>query len=299
MASLVYGEELYSYTFQLGKDVLRYVEDFEYRNRIKVNKRHLYFGLSVNSIYMNDTINGMIYWELSQKDDAITLGVAYNSQQAIIDTFHKFTSVVSPLTTVFNENTLHYQLRNKYAFIEEFKLVIAKQQVPELFSFFSCALRYKQVNYWLKNDFTDMTKMYAQELVNSLCILCEASLKDISLVTQSVLGKILNTDIPNISLSLSNVLGHSYPKPNTGLFATYPTLTDADFNTSLQLIIASIKSLTLSDDEMKAHLIYLTYMLRNNALHDVRASLNYYNNANQFDEVIILLFASASMIRNL
>jgi hypothetical protein len=293
------GRENYSFAREIGFSILRIIHKFETDNSVFINKSHLYFGLSLNSIYLNDTINAMIYWELSQEEESKTLGAAYNATTAINNSITKFSSVINPASFSLKENQLYNGLKDNYTFIRDFSDTLKTQQAPELFSYFSSALRFRQVDFWLKNNFTAMTKTYGQELVNSLCILCEANLKNFPATTKSMFRPIINYDLPNINSAVSNLIGSSHPVPARGLFVTYLSDSEIEFNTSFPLLIAAIKTNTLGTDSLKAHLIYGAYMLRNKSLHDYNPNLIYYNNKELFADTIGLLLAAVCAIKSL
>lgn len=293
------GRENFSFAREIGFSILRIIQKFETDNSVSVNKSHLYFGLSLNSVNLNDTINAMIYWELSQEEESNTLGATYNSTTAINDSITKFSSVINPVSYSLKENHLYNGLRSNYTFIQDFSDTLKAQQAPELFAYFSSALRFRQIDYWLKNNFTAMTKNYSQELVNSLCILCEANLKNFPAITKTMFGPIINHDLPTINPTVSALVGCSHPAPPNGLFVTYPSGTETEFNTSFPQLVAAIKTNTLNSDNLKAHLIYGAYMLRNKSLHDYNPNLTYYNNKWLFADTIGLLFAAISAIKSL
>jgi hypothetical protein len=246
------GRENFSFVREIGSYILRTAKKFEADNSVFINKSHLYFGLSLNSIYLSDTINAMIYWELSQEEESNTQGAAFNPTNAINNTIGKFSSVINPVNLSLNSNQLYSGLKDNYTFITDFTTILSGLHTPELFAYFSSGLRFRQVDYWLRNDFTAMTKIYSQELVNSLCILCEANLKNFPVITQTMFGNILNTDLVNINATVSGSVGVS--NPASGLFITYPSRTEADFNASFPQLLNSIKTNTLSDENLKAHL---------------------------------------------
>lgn len=293
------GRENFSFAREIGFSILRIIQKFETDNSVSVNKSHLYFGLSLNSVNLNDTINAMIYWELSQEEESNTLGATYDSSTAINTSITKFSSVINPVSYSLKENHLYNGLRSNYTFIQDFSDTLKAQQAPELFAYFSSALRFRQIDYWLKNNFTAMTKNYSQELVNSLCILCEANLKNFPAITKTMFGPIINHDLPTINPTVSALVGCSHPAPPNGLFVTYPSGTETEFNTSFPQLVAAIKTNTLNSDNLKAHLIYGAYMLRNKSLHDYNPNLTYYNNNWLFADTIGLLFAAISAIKSL
>ncbi len=291
------GRENFSFVREIGIAILRLIKKYEDDNAIRVNKSHLYFGLSLNSIYLNDTINAMIYWELSQKEESLILGSVFNASTAISDSIGKFSSVINPVSYSLKESLLYGGLRNHYSFIPDFSEVLKAQPPPEIFAYFSAALRFRQIDYWLKTEFTAMTKIYSQELINSLCILCEANLKNYPAVTRNMYGPIINDDLVNINAGVSSLIGTS--NPPSGLFLSYPTNSELNFNTYYPQLVTAVKSNSLLEDNLKAHLIYGAYMLRNKSLHDYNSGLIYFNNNVLFEDTIGLLFAAVAAIKAL
>jgi len=297
------GRENFSFIREIGTYILQTTKKFESDNSVSVNKSHLYFGLALNSIYMSDTINAMIYWELSQEEESHTQGAAFNPTAAINNIIGKFSSVINPVTVSLNSNQLYSGLRDHYACISDFATTLGLQHTPELFAYFSSGLRFRQIDYWLKNDFTAMTKIYGQELINSLCILCEANFKDLGVT--GTLGSILNNSLSGLNASVSSIVGRSGNSRATpavlptGLFLTYQTGNDVQFNTNFQILVNAIRTNTLTEEGLKAHLIYGAYMLRNKSLHDYNPNLIYYNNKSLFSDAIGLLFAAVWAIKKL
>jgi len=297
VAQTTIGRENFSFAREIGNLILNLTNKYETDNNIHVNKSFLYFGLSLNSIYLNDTINAMIYWELSQEEESNTFGAAFDPTIAINNTIDRYSSVINPIKYSLKQNDLYNGLLSNYNFIPDFTDILRGQHTPELFAYFSSGLRYKQVDYWIKNNFTAMTKIYSQELINSLCILCEANLKNIPSVTNNMIGPILINDIPTINPSVASHIGGN--NPASGLFSLYPSKTEADFNTSFPALINVVKTNSLNVDNLKAHLIYGAYMLRNKTLHDFNPNLVFYNNKHLFADTIGLLFASVCAIKSL
>ena len=299
LVSATIGAEHYSFVRSIGNTVKGTIEDYEREKGVTINKRHLYFGFSLNALYMNDTINAMIYWELYMKEEHRVSGAAYNAVAALNRTIQQFTSAINPITSGINDNPLYKILKPKYTFIEDFPTLLPKYHSPEIFSYFSSGVRHRQIGYWIKKEFTDMSKMYGQELINALCILVEASFKDLG--ASGMLGPILNHFLPGYNAAVSHVIGLSAdgPRPATGLFLSHKTKTEAEFNTNFPLIIAAVKGGGLADDQLKGYLIYGAYMLRNKSLHDYNPNLAYYNNRDLFIDTIGLLFAAVSVMKHI
>jgi len=290
------GRELHFLTLEIGSDIKRMVDEYEHRNRIKVNKSHLYFGLALNSIYLNSTINSSIYWELSQKEEAHTLGATFNPSQSIHNTVDRFSSAISGVQLGFNENSFYNAMKLRYSFIDDFKSTVVQLSDPHVFSYFSSGLRNRAIGYWVKNDFTDLTKMYGQELLSSVCILFESILKKHPSTTRNTLGNIMNHDLTNINNTVSNIVGHNHPQPPTLLCHTYPKNT---FNTSCQSLINHIKTNNLNDDEFKAYVFYGMYLLRNHVVHDFDPNSFFNLNRNDMEDTIGLAICSIHVVMNL
>lgn len=293
------GREFPSFIFEIGFQILEVVEKYEVDNRLKVNKSHLYFGLALASIGKVSTINASIYWELCQKEEAHTLGAAYNPALSLQNTINKFTSAINPIEYGLIENILYKHLLDTYPWFGNFQTNLLTLADPWIFSYFSSGLRNKANNYWLKSNFTEMSKMYAQELLNALCILGESLLKQKPGVTRHTLGQIINHDLNGVNAAVSAIVGVSRPAA-TGLWLAYPTGTKAEFDTNFPLLITRLKSApTLSDNEVKAYVIYGIYMLRNKALHDYDPTLVYYTNRSIFLDAIGLALAGVPVLRNI
>lgn len=293
------GREFYSFIFEIGIEIKNLVLKYELDNRINVNKSNLYFGLALCSINKVSTINASVYWELCQQELAHTLGAGYNPTISLQNTIEKFTSAISPIEYGLKENPFYYRLFNLYGWFGDFKTNLLTLNDPFIFSYFSSGLRNRANNYWLMNNFTEMSKMYGQELLNALCILNESLLKQNSLITHNTLGQILNHDLSSVNLNVSNIIGYGHTTPKTGLWLAYPTSTKTEFDTNFPLLISHIKTNNLSNDEIKAYVIFGIYMLRNKALHNYDPTLVYYSNKHIFLDTIGLALAGIPVIKNI
>jgi hypothetical protein len=293
------GRQNFSFVRDIGTVILERAKAFETPNSLHINKRHLYFAISFLSIYVNDTVSATIYWELYQNEESQTMGAAFSPTVAVLNTIQKFTSLSNPINLSITNNSLYAGLKSKYPFIEDFPAVLGRLHEPEVFAYFSSGVRFRQIDNWLRTDLTHLIRMYSQELLNSLCILCEACLKNIPGVKAKMLGEVINNYLPAITPAVSAIIGRSNSQPPTGLFVTYPSKSEADFNQSFPLLITAVKANKLSDNELKAHLIYAAYMLRNKSLHDFNPGLVYYNNGPVFIDSIGLIFAAVSAIQAL
>jgi hypothetical protein len=293
VVSTVISQDFLSLIKSYGQRLLEKTTEFESKRPVSINKSQLYLGLSLNSIHLNDTINGTVFWELHKMEEK------KRGQENLPLNSH---SVINPINHDISQNNLYKILATKYpSIVENFDILLPKLPLPEQSAYLSAGIRYRSISYWLNNDFTDMTKHYGQELINTLCILCEASLKNINGVTKTMMGDILNNNLRPIAPNISNIIGYSNKNPKTGLFLTYPNDKNnyAVFNKSFQNLVLKLKKNNLSEDELKAYSLYAAYLLRNNSLHDFNPSLVYFNDRDLFLDAIGLLFSSVSSIINL
>jgi len=290
------GRELSSFTFEIGSDILKIVKEYEHINRIHVNKSHLYFGLALNSVNLNSTINASIYWELSQKEEANTLRNHFIPTTSLLTTIEKFSTIISGIEWGLKENSFYEFMRNTYPFVGDFKSNLQLMADPQIFSYFSSGIRNRAVGYWVKYVFTDMTKMYSQELINALCILFESLLKLKPLVTNDTLGKIMNHDLVNLNPNISAIVGHNRPAPSTGLCSAYP---QSAFDTSFSAIINAILNNALPADDLKAHVFYGMYLLRNKSLHGFNPATCYNNNPILMENTLGFAFSSIPIVMSL
>lgn len=295
------SREFYSYTYEIGAELIRIVTRFETDKGVNVNKADLYFGMALSSIYKDSTISASVFWEMSQEQESFTLGAAYAPVTSIQNAISRFTSSISPIEHGLKENFLYNYLYNNYNWLGDFKTNLVKLHNPHTFSYLSTGLRNRAIGYWMSNHFTDMTKMYGQELLNALCILGESLLKLKPGVTQGTFGKIINHDLPTLNAGVSAIIGTGVGNvaTHTGFWVTYKTYLKIDFDTNFPLLINHIKTNALTDDELKAYIIWGLYMLRNKALHDYDPTLCYYTNKTLFADAIGLALASVPIVAQL
>lgn len=199
----------------------------------------------------------------------------------------------------FDLNPLYKDLKNRYNWIGGFAHNLVKLTDPSIFSYFACGIRNRAGAGWLNTAVIEMPKMYAQELINALCILTEATLKLRPALTPfrhktiGVLFSNLDAQTPSVSALVGK------PSSNSGLFLTYPTGSTAEFNTNFSLLASALKTGNLTDDDAKAHLLYGAYMLRNKVLHNYDTALAYYNNVPLFFDAIAISFGAIAAALNI
>jgi hypothetical protein len=175
-------------------------------------------------------------------------------------------------------------------------------------SLLSSGLRNVQVTNLIQsqNNSLEINKIFAQEIINSLCILNESIIKDYPQVAVSLprkkdrqIGKMLApTTLNSINSNISAILGSSIGG-YSGLYATTQIMNDNDFNTNFPIYVNNLLTNTLTDDDFKANILVGIHTLRNKVLHDYDDTLCFYSNTDLFVKTIGLLFVGVSVTKNL
>jgi hypothetical protein len=251
--------------------------------------------MAAMSIQQNDDVNAMIYWEMANIEYSKTnKGVA--SPNLVLSEFkEKFSQVYAPMEQGYNNNAYISKCRAKYTFIKDFDSIVTSLPNIDQLHFISNAVRNRKTQEWLRqhSDAT-MVRIYCQELVNSLVIQSESLLKENPSVHQPEFGKILKRDIINVNTSIDRYIND----PAIGLFIRYPIKSIPLFNAHFLNYLTDLES-NATEEEFKAKIIYLTYRLRNQVLHQFDDTIAYYLDKDHFEKVIGILFISLSAILSL
>lgn len=282
-----------SYFCDLAKRILHEdVEEYEQSNGIKVNKEHLFFAISMLSIRCGDEVSSMVYWELAQKEHEYTYGVATGLDDTINLLRTKFRGVLEPVKHVFDDNKLIKTLRPKFPFIKDFETTLAGLTGLNKAHFLSCGI--KQVHLLAKmRKYPDVKiiRIFAQELVNSLCILNESLLKKKGLPGDTI--GVLMQDVYNTYPAVGAHLGQS--GPGTGIYS----IGKPNFYGKYNKFIAFLEGSITDDNKLKGDILYALHQLRNEALHIFDDTRLYYNDVDLFEKTIGLLFICVSVINDL
>lgn len=292
-ASGIIIHSMESYFLDLGKRIYHEViEDYEANHSNKVNKEHLFFALSMLSIRCGDEITSMQFWELAQKENENTNGSLTDIDNTINLLSSKFKSALSPVKYVFDENNLIKTLKPKFSLIDDFHTTLQNLTGLNKAHFLSCGI--KQVHVLSKlRKYPDLNiiKIFAQELVNSLCLLNESLLKDKGLGGNTI-GPLMN----NVYLSYPTVGAHLGQSSNSsGVYS----IGKANFHSRYNEYIEYIENSITDENKLKADILYALHQLRNEALHTIDDTRMYYTNTELFEKTIGLLFICVSVIQKL
>lgn len=282
-----------SFFADLGKRIYREVVlEYEIKNNIKVNKEHLFIAISFLSIQSGDEITAMQFWEMAQKERELTYGTAA-TLDATIDLLHtKFRTVINAIERSYNENELVKTLRSKFSFIKNFESTLKSLDNLSKAHFLSCGIKHVHVLAKLRES-TDLgiIKVFAQELVNSLCVLNENLLKE-----KGLPGDTINSLMVAVYSMYPNVGHHLGQSSNaTGIYR----ITKAEFYGKFNEYINFIENHITDTDKLKADILYALHRLRNEALHTLDDSRLYYSDVKLFEKTIGLLFICVAVIKSL
>lgn len=285
-----------SYFLSLGKEIYNdIIIPYETDNSVKINKEHLFFALSMLSVRCGDEISAMTYWELTQRENKETNAgsIPVNLDNSIESLRQKFTTILEPVKLNYDENKLIKSLRLRFNFIDDFETTLTSLSDLHKAHFLSCGI--KQVHILQKlRVYGDLNivKIFAQELVNSLCVLNESLLKDQGIAGDTI-GPLMNsvyTGFPHIGTHL----GQS--SNSTGVYS----ISKLTFHTNYDQFISFLESSVITDEnKLKADVLYALHRLRNEALHLLDDTREYYNDVELFEKTIGLLFICVSVIKKL
>lgn len=283
-----------SYFADFGKRIYHeVVEKYEAENSVKVNKEYLFFALSMLSIRCGDEISAMTFWELAQKEKGYTNSTAPTGLNNSINLLQsKFSTILSPIKYNYDENKLIKSLRTRFSFIDDFQTVLTNLTDLHKAHFLSCGLKQVHVLQKLrKYSDSSIVKIFAQELVNSLCVLNESLLKDKGL-PGSTIGPLMN-DIYLTYPLVAPYLGQS--SNSSGIYS----IGKSNFYSKYDKFIDYIEINITDENKLKADVLYALHQLRNEALHLLDDTRMYYNDVELFEKTIGLLFICVSVVSKL
>lgn len=302
---------LYDFTsmhYELVGSFLEKITDFELENNVAVDKEKLFFLRALCEISSSNVVGAMASWELANMEKVRITGNAI-STQTLISNLPQYT-IIKPISLAYKNNLLVKAVNPLYPSIlkPEFKDIIVNLAGLDAISFLSCGLRNVQVAGLIQfhNNSLEINKIFAQEIINNLCILNESIIKDYPEVLSTIprkkdrqIGKMLSpATLGTINSSVSNILGSSI-SGYSGLYASVNLLDDAAFNTEYPLYINKICTTSLSVDEFKAHVLLGIHALRNKVLHDHDETLCYFSDTDLFIKTIGLLLIGVSVTTNI
>lgn len=284
---------MYSFFIDVGKDIYReIIIHYENENKIKVNKDYLFIAISFLAIGCGDEITAMQFWEMAQKERELT----YSSSATLDDTIDllhtKFRVLMSAIERNFNENKLVQFLKTKFTFIQDFEPTLKSLSNLSKVHFLSCGIKHVHVLGKLRES-RDLSiiKVFAQELLNSLCILNENLLKEKGL-TGDTIGALM-VSVYRTYPTVGHFLGES--SRSSGIYA----IGKINFYNKLDKFLLFIENSISDADKLKADTLYALHQLRNEALHTLDDTRLYYTNIELFEKTIGLLFICVAVIQSL
>lgn len=284
---------LQSFFVELGKDLYREVViPFEKENSININKDYLFIAISFLSISCGDEITAMQFWEMAQKQRELTYGSSV-TLDSTIDLLHtKFRVLMSAIERSYNENRFIKSLKTKFSFIQDFEPTLKSLSNLSKAHFLSCGIRHVHVLGKLRESSNlSIIKVFAQELLNSLCVLNENLLKEKGLAG-STIGSLMNSVYVTYP-TVGAYLGQS--SSSTGIYS----VGKSNFYSKIDKYIYFIENNISDLHKLKADTLYALHQLRNEALHTLDDTRLYYADIDLFEKTIGLLFICVAVIQSL
>jgi len=300
-----------SLNLDLANTFYEMVRDHENATGSIIDKSNLYFYMAMLYIANVSTINASIYWELTLQETARVSGIPATSNSIFNKMSTHFTSFLRPISLSHdNASLINTCLLNYPNVIENYETTLSNLQGYSILSYVACGARNVQVSHIFGSYFnsSELIKMYGQELISLLCTLNESLFKLHPGIVASglqphekMIGRMIGT-IPSFNTAVGSIIGIPGPPRSKSGYYVDPAFAlgnEADFNKNLPTIVQSIFSLTLSEDELKARIIYCLHHIRNFANHDINSSLDYFNDEILFGNIISLLFMAVPVIQKL
>lgn len=284
---------MHSFFADIGKDIYRdTILSYEAEHSVKINKDHLFVAISFLAIGCGDEITAMQYWEMAQKERELTYGSAATLDDTINLLQTHFRVLMSAIERKFDENILIKSLRVKFPFIQNFESTINALSNLSKAHFLSCGIKHVHVLGKLRESSQlSIIKVFAQELVNSLCTLNENLLKEKGL-SGTTIGA-LTLSVFNTYPAVGLHLGKS--SDSSGIYR----INKATFYSRFDDFISYLEKHITDSDKLKADVLYALHRLRNEALHTLDDTRLYYSNIDLFEKTIGLLFICVAVILSL
>ena len=294
--------------YEMTNYFIETIIEFEQKSGLSVDKEKLYILRSLLQVSTSNTIGAMASWELANKEKQRKTGINISTSD-LINRLPEHT-IIKPINYAYSHNSFISVVNSKYPSLiqNNLKDLIATLTGTDAISLLSCGLRNVQVTGLIKshNNSLEINKIFAQEIINSLCILNESIIKDYPQIALTIprkkdrqIGKMLAPiTLGTINPNVSTILGSSV-SGYTALYASEQLLDDNYFNTNFPIYISNLMTNTLTVDEFKAHILLGIHALRNKVLHDYDDTLCFYSDTNLFINTIGLLFTAVNVTKNI
>src|SRR5258706_9697762 len=176
--------------YELSSLFLDKILKFERAISIQIDKEKIYFLQSLFQISSSNTVGAMASWELATKERIRTTGLPITTTDLIASL--PTHTIINPIEYGYSSNPFTVSVISKYSFLKPtFKEVISQLSGLDAISFLSSGLRNLQVAGLIgaHNNSLELNRIFAQEIINNLCILNESIIKDYPEVATTILLK--------------------------------------------------------------------------------------------------------------
>jgi len=272
--------------FDIGLKVIEKTSEHESRLKKEICKEGIYAVMAMCAVAKNDILNYRIYLEkmLQQRQ------LYSNTPTQLIDLINTepiFGSAMREANRVFDDNSIINKFKTGVFPDLNFTNVCSSLSVFHQKQFVTYILNYRLLHYSLNNPTCpDIIFEHCYSLIQNLCVLVESHLKEKKTST-NLLWNLLQQDI--------NVPYKSILSTRLNLKSRFNTHDIATFNIHIPTIIAEFETKTDSE-ELICYCLYITYMCRNQVLHNITDGAIFHQNGVLTEKLIGILISAVHFV---
>ena len=272
--------------FDIGIKVIEKANEHESRIGKEICKEGIYAVMSMCAVAKNDILNYRIYLEKMLQQRHLYLPTPI----PLIDLINNepvFDSAKREANRVFDANSIVHKF--KTGSFPEISLTNVCTSLSDFHQkqFVTYILNYRQLHYSLNNPTCpEIIFEHCYSLIQNLCVLVESHLKE-KKSSQNSLWNLLQL---NIKMPYKSILS-----TRLNLKTRFNTHDIPTFNTHLPTIIEEFETKT-NQDELICYCLYVTYMCRNQVLHNITDGAIFHGDGSFTEKLIGMLISSVHFI---
>jgi hypothetical protein len=267
--------------FEIGLEIIEKTKEHEVRIGKEICKESVYAIMAICAVFKNDILNNRIYLE-----KMLVQRKLYNSTpQILIDLINNepvFGFIKRETNRVFNDNSFIQKLQGSFFSGLDFTMLTSNLSIFHQKQFLTYILNYRLLHYSLdKPTCPDIIFEHCYTLIQNLCVLIESDLKE-KKSSRHLLGKLITLDINEPYKSKISILN---------LIGRFSTNSISTFNTNLPQVITELDTCT-NLEEMICYCLYISYMCRNQVLHNINPNLIFHKDGILTEKIIGILLST-------
>ena len=272
--------------FDIGIKVIEKTKEHENRIGKEICKEGIYAVIAMCAVTKNDILKYRIYLEKMLQQRELYL----HTPTPLIDLINGepvFASVKRESSRIFEANSVVNNFKKGYFPDFTFTNVCTALSIFHQKQFVTYILNYRLLHYFLDNpNCPEIIFDHCYSLIQNLCVLVESHLKEKKNST-NLLWKLLQQ---NINEPYKSILA-----TRLSLNARFNTHDITTFNTHFSPIISEFESKD-DPDELICYCLYITYMCRNQVLHNVTNSAIFQGDRILTEKLIGILISAVHFV---